>query len=147
MAKDPDLNRFVAIAVSSGSAGHRAWVKDGVVRAYLRWTRRYIESSTGHMSQHQTFEIANAEVEEEYRRKGYFKAFLAQVEHYAQQQLRTVYIENVLDAELAKYLSTRYGYKLVRGNNTLPCYYKAADCSFTTEEADENFAGPLGDEE
>jgi len=119
-----NLEEFIHIA-EHAPIRYNGDVHEGVLRAYLRWTRRYILTEDGHMVMHNTIDIGNVSVPEREQRKGVFRGFLEKLERTADQFGRTLYVENVLNPNLAKFLSARKGFRLVPdADNLAPCFYR-----------------------
>ena len=84
--------------------GHRAWVKEGHVEAYLRvtkrvWDGKYVD----------TIDFASGEVPESKQGNGHFTRFLIKLEEWADDLDRALYFENVINPILEGML-VRRGY-------------------------------------
>lgn len=121
--------------------GYNHWTQQGQVHAYLRLSRRNL--SIGLSSQQvatenathfevKVLDIANIDVLEESRGKGFFRRWYAEAEELAREQnLGGIYFENVLNPILQSFCE-RHGFKVVPGS--LPvCYFKElAACGKST---------------
>lgn len=97
---------------------YNMWFEDDQMKVYVRKTHRLLLGGY----REPTLEIGAIEVREELRRTGVFKRFLPQFEDLAYAEGRVVYIENVMDDWLKKYLGD-YGFIGVNGTE---CFYKKA---------------------
>lgn len=97
----------------------RNWieVKEFSLNVYMRVTERYVKGKRV-----ETLEIGTVEVDTGERGKGNFKKFLKKVEEIGKDLKRIVFIENVLEPRLCKFLQER-GYEVV-DTELLPCFYK-----------------------
>lgn len=68
--------------------------------AYIRITKRFIDGVF-----HDTLEIANVKVVEEYRDCGYFSMFLGEIERLGFTYDRIIYIESIINPILKNYIS------------------------------------------
>ncbi len=86
------------------------------LNAYIRITKRYFNGIF-----YNTIEVANIKVDEEYQHKGYFSAFLNELENLANSFNRILYVESVINPILKKYLR-KCKYKIDERETS--CFYK-----------------------
>lgn len=95
------------------------WIYGRRIKVYIRRSNRLINDKI--MS---CLDLANVEVDENYRGIGIFTKFLDDFEFNAIQMKRVVYVESIPNLRLYNYLLRR-GYKLTKLSNPLsPCVYK-----------------------
>ena len=93
-------------AKRSALVASRAWLDDGIVRAYIRIGKRYLRGSMRH-----GLTLANVEVAEEHQRKGHLKLLLTELEEFARERgFEFVFVEQVLNLNLSRHLDER-GYE------------------------------------
>lgn len=112
-----DTGVIAQIEREDGTEKYNRWFEDHRIKAYVRKTRRDILGERVN-----TLEIGAVEVREDFRREGVFKRFLAHFEDFAYSRGRIVYIENVMDDWLQKYLED-YGFKRIHAESD--CFYKS----------------------
>lgn len=81
-----------------------AWIEIGKVRCYFRCNHRSLP-----IGYTKTLDLANFNIEEEERGKGYFTKWLGQIEAFAFGHNLTVFIENVINERLGPFF-VRRGY-------------------------------------
>lgn len=91
------------------------WFEIKSMQVYLRMTQRSLEGKI-----RPTFDIANIEVREPYQRQGIFSEFLIGMELLAGKYGKAIYVENVSNPILQRFLIKR-GY--IQQGDLLPCFY------------------------
>jgi hypothetical protein len=93
------------------------WLMDNKMQVYVRWGRHINNAGITFYS----LDIANVEIFlEEDRGKGYFVAFLEELEAWF---TGNIYIENVLNERLERFFASRKGYERMIGSNP-PCFLR-----------------------
>lgn len=94
------------------------WLVYSKIKIYVRQTNRLLDNE-----RRATLDIGSVEVAEEHQQKGVFTQWLGLAERTAKKANRAVYVENVLNGDLARFLAKR-GYKKVDPNESTPSFYK-----------------------
>lgn len=103
--------------LNRGTFLHRWFnIKEYHLTAYIRITKRFINGVF-----HDSLEIANVKVDEDYRDRGYFSMFLTEIEELAHDYDRVVYIESIINPVLKKYIYKRNYIEDYRNENS---FYK-----------------------
>jgi hypothetical protein len=93
------------------------WLMDDKMQVYVRWGQHINNAGITFYS----LDIANVEIFlEEDRGKGYFVAFLEELEAWF---TGNIYIENVLNERLERFFASRKGYERMIGSNP-PCFLR-----------------------
>ena len=85
------------------------WIREKYINIYIRKSTHYINNTSILF-----LDIGSVEVNEKYRGRGIFTAFLCRFEKEAKKLKRGVYVESIVNHRLTNFLSNR-GYKFVPG--------------------------------
>lgn len=94
------------------------WLIYAKIKIYVRQANRILDGV-----RRATLDIGSVEVPEEHQQKGVFTQWLGLAERVAKKAGRAVYVENVLNADLARFLAKR-GYQKVDPHESTPSFYR-----------------------